>query len=118
MFNIFFEAIPGCDFTGGPQFQIARFVSWWTFRILFFFLLGEGEWGVRGARGGGGVGFLIESRRGGFSRTGGADGPEGCLQPVGGFGGGEAKYFFSGPNVHQGRCNSKSLRLRFCNLGI
>ena len=25
--------------------------------ILYFFLFGEGEWGVRGAGGGGGVGF-------------------------------------------------------------
>ena len=55
---------------------------WRTFRIIFyFFLLGEGEWGVRGAGGGGGVGFLLESpRKGGVSRTGGAEGMGGCLQ--------------------------------------
>ena len=48
-------------------------------------------WGV-----GGGFGFLIESPKGGVSRTGGAEGPGGCLQHIGEFGGG-AKYFFSGP---------------------
>ena len=45
--------------------------------------------------------FFIENpRRGGglFSRTGGAEGPGECLRQIGEFwGGGGAKYFFSGP---------------------
>ena len=44
--------------------------SWWTFRIFFFFCLGRGEGGVRGARRGGGVGFLLKIPGGGVSRRG------------------------------------------------
>ena len=65
--------------------------------FLFFFCSGRGNGESEVPGGGGGVCFLIESPKGGVSRTGGADGPEGCLQPVGGFGRGLAKYFFSGP---------------------
>ena len=52
--------------------------TWWTFRIfLFFFLLGGGEGGVRGAGRGGGR-FLIENhRRGGSPERMGA-GPRGA----------------------------------------
>ena len=75
----------------------------------FFFFFWSGRGNGESEVPGGGVGFLIESPKGGaVSRTGGADGPEGCLQPVGGFGGGEAKHFFSGP-----KCPPRNLWAEF-----
>ena len=62
--------------------------------IFYFFLLGEGEGGVRGPGGGGrSVFFLIENPRrgGGPSRTGGAEGLGGVC---GGSGGGRRAIFF------------------------
>ena len=64
--------------------------------IFKFVLLVEG--GVRGARKGGGFGFLLKiPGRGGSPRRGGggAEGPGGCLR---GMWGGRAKYFYSLPN--------------------
>ena len=67
------------------------------FGYFLFFLLGEGEGGVRGARKGGGDRFSIENpRRGGVSQRG----REGVCSESGNFeagGGGGAKYFLSGP---------------------
>ena len=61
--------------------------------IFYFFLLGEGEGGVRGARKGGGDPFFIEHpRRGGVPA--GAEGPGGCLRRIGEFGGGGLNIFF------------------------
>ena len=69
--------------------------TWWTFRIILFFLLGEGEGGVRGARKGGGDRFFIENPTGGgFQKTKGREGVRGEL---GNLGGGGGKYFFSDP---------------------
>ena len=67
------------------------------FRIFFlFFLLGEGEGGIRGA--GGGDRFLLKvPGRGGILQEG--EGPrrrEGVCGKLGNWGGG-AKFFFSGP---------------------
>ena len=59
-------------------------------------MLGEGEWGVRGARGG--VGFLIESPKGGGPP--GREGPtgrKGVCSPSGDLEGGRLNIFFSGP---------------------
>ena len=58
--------------------------------FLYFFLLREGEGGVRGAGPEGGMGdrFLLKSAGGGVSRMGGAEGPGWCLQQIGNFGGG------------------------------
>ena len=54
--------------------------------IFYYFLLGEGQGGVRGAgRGGGAVFIENPTREGGFSRTGGAEGPGGCLRRIGFF---------------------------------
>ena len=69
--------------------------------IFYVFLLGGGEWGVRGARRRG-ARFLIEnSRRGGwFSQEkggGGTEGPRGCLQVIGG---GGLNIFIRGRNSH------------------
>ena len=74
-------------------------LTWRTFRIfLIFFRLGEGEGGVRGRREGGGYRFFIENPRGGggVSRRRGR-GAERLSARIGDFGGGGAKYFFSGP---------------------
>ena len=56
--------------------------------IFDYFLVGEGEGGVRG--GGRGIGFFFENpRRGkGVSRTGAAEGPGGRPRRIGGFLGG------------------------------
>ena len=64
--------------------------------IFYFFLLGEGESEALG--GGGGHRFFIEN-----PRTGGAEGPGGCLRRVGILGGGVNIIFllFRGRNVHQ-----------------
>ena len=67
------------------------------FDIFYFFLLGEGEGGVRGARRGAGSVFIENPTRGwgGFQEE---EGPGGCLRRIGDFfWGGGAKYFFSGP---------------------
>ena len=61
--------------------------------FYIFFLLGGGEGEVRGDREGGGRVF-IETPRRGVSREGGRGGREGVC---GEFGGGGAKFFFSGP---------------------
>ena len=68
----------------------------------FIFWLGEGEGGVRGAGAGGGpVFFFLKApgggRPAGAEGPGGAEGPEGVCGELGNFGGGGAKYFFSGP---------------------
>ena len=65
--------------------------------IFYFFLLGEGEWGSPRRWEGGGSVFIENTRRGGVSRTGRAEGPGGCLRRIGELGGGGAQYFFSGP---------------------
>ena len=57
--------------------------SWRTFRIFFiFFLLGEGEPGVRGLREGGGRFFIENPRKGGVSRRG-SRGREGVCGELG-----------------------------------
>ena len=80
-----------------PSFETTRlgnshqYESWWTFRIgFYFFLLGEGEGGIRGIGEGGGSIFIENPRRGeGVSSGGeGAEGPGGCLRRIGEFGGG------------------------------
>ena len=69
--------------------------SWWTFRIYFFFCSGRGKGESEAPGGVGGSVFIGDPKRGGFSRTGGAEGPGGCPRRMGiFFGGGEAKYFF------------------------
>ena len=88
-------------------FSLARrWKSWWTFQIFFiFFLLGEGEGGVWGARrgGGGGLVFYWKSQGGGFEE---GEGPGARLRRIGDFsgvvgGGGGLNIFFRGRNVHQ-----------------
>ena len=65
--------------------------------IFYFFLLGGGERGVRGAGRGWGR-FLIENPRKGVSRAGGGGGASGREGVCGEWGGGGvAKNFFSGP---------------------
>ena len=79
--------------------------------IFNFFLLGEGEGGVRGAGEGGGDRNFIQNPTtggGGGSRTGGAEGPGGCLRRIGDFflgggGAGAKHFFFRGRNVHRGK---------------
>ena len=70
--------------------------TWWTFRILFIFLIGGREGAVRGARKGGGRFSLKISGGRGVSQEGGgwARGPGGCLR---GIWGGGAIFFSSGP---------------------
>ena len=71
--------------------------------IFYFFLLGEGEGGVRGARQGGDR-FCIENPRRGQFRGEGPRGREGVCGELGNFlGGGGAKYFFSGPKCPPGQ---------------
>ena len=70
--------------------------------IFYFFLLGGGGRGVRGARRGGGIGFLlnIPPRGGGGCFPGGAEGPGGCLRRIGEFwGGGGLSFFFFVPKT-------------------
>ena len=69
--------------------------------IFYFFLLGEGEGGVRGAGRGGGVGFLLRVPGGGAFQGEGAKGPGGCLRRIGELGGGGLNIFFGGRNVLQ-----------------
>ena len=84
--------------------------NWGHARYFYFFLLGECQWGVRGAgrRGGGSVSLLKVPG----GRSPGRKGPErpgGCLQQIGEFGGGGAKYLvFRGRNVHQERDKTNS----------
>ena len=75
--------------------------AWWTFRIFFFFFFCLGR-GTREseAPGGGESVFYWKFQEGGVSRTGGAEGPGGCLQRIGGSWGG-VNIFFRGRNVHQ-----------------
>ena len=76
--------------------------TWWTFRIFFCFLLGGGEGGVRGARKGAGVGFLLKIAGGGgvLPEEGGGwlRGLEGVCEECGG---GRLNIFFRGRNSHQ-----------------
>ena len=70
--------------------------------FLIFFLVGEGEEGVRGAGGRGGGGSVFYWKSQGVLQEG--EGPRGCLRRIGDFflgPGGGAKYFFRGRNVHQ-----------------
>ena len=71
--------------------------------FYFFFLLGEGEGGVRGAREGGGVGFLLKIPRGGGGFPGGEGAGRVSAVHWGIFagGGGGLNIFFRGRNVHQ-----------------
>ena len=74
MFMLLFNAFAGQNAKLGGRFG-----------YFLFFLLGEGEGGVRGARrGGGGDRFFIENptRGGGFP---GDEGPGGCLRRIGEF---------------------------------
>ena len=65
---------------------------------FFFFLLGEGERGVRGVgREGGGFLLKIPGGGGGSPGGGGAEGPGGCLRRIGEFGGWGLNIFFGGP---------------------
>ena len=75
--------------------------AWWTFRIFFFCSRrGKGESEAPG--GGWGGSLFIENTRRGVSRTGGAEGPGGCLRRIGEFwGGGGEIFFFRGRNVYQ-----------------
>ena len=54
----------------------------------FLYFSARGGKGESKAPGGGGVGVFIENSRGGVSRSGGVEGPGGCLRRIGGFGGG------------------------------
>ena len=56
--------------------------------IFYFFVLGEGEGGVRSAGREGGRFFLENPMRGGSPGGGGAEGPGGCLRRIGNWGGG------------------------------
>ena len=76
----------------------SRTVSRWTIRIFFiFFLLGEGEGRVRAGRGGSGSVFFTENPNKGGGFPGVGAGSRGREDVWGIFGGGGAKYFFSGP---------------------
>ena len=78
------------------KWKKASSYSWRTFRIfVIFFLLGEGEGGVRGARGGGGSIFIENPTRGGGFRRGRGAGRVSAANW--GIWGGGPKYFFSGP---------------------
>ena len=86
---------------------------------IFFSLLGEGEGGVEAPEGGGGSDFYGKAQEGGISRTGGAEGPGGCLQRIGEFlGGGGLNIFFRGRNVHQGEDFRKLLPSVFLPLSL
>ena len=67
--------------------------------LFYFFLLGEGDGGVRGARSGGGDWFFIENPWEGGGVPGG-EGPRGREGGIGDFffgRGGWLNFFFSGP---------------------
>ena len=86
-------------FGAKQPFKRHRQILGGRFGYFLFFLLGEGGRRSPRCRGGGtGDRFFIENpKEGGVSSTGGAEGPGGCLWQIGEFGGGGAKYFFSGP---------------------
>ena len=68
--------------------------------MFYFFLLGEGERGVRGVGGGrgGGVDFFIwKSQERGVQKGEGPSGRKGACGELGNLGAGGAKYFFGGP---------------------
>ena len=69
--------------------------------IFYFFLLGGGEGGVRGAGRGGGGDFLLKIPGGGVSRAGGGRGARGRESVCGELGGGGLNIFFRGRNSHQ-----------------
>ena len=71
--------------------------------IFYFFLLGEGEGGVRGDGRGGGIGFLLQIPGGGGVSGGRGGRGAGRVSAAnwGIWGGGGPKYFFRGRNVHQ-----------------
>ena len=78
--------------------------TWWTSNIFYFFLLGEGEGGVRGARSGGRGGgrFSIENpRRGSLQDGRGRGAGRVSAANWGIFGGGGLSIFFGGRNVNQ-----------------
>ena len=76
--------------------------------FLFFFCSGEGEGGVRGARRGGGIGFLIANpTRGGGRFPGGGGAGRVSAANWGIWGGGGLNIFFRARNVHQGNCIEK-----------
>ena len=65
--------------------------TWWTFRIFLIFCCsgtGKGE-----SEAAAGEGFIENPRKGGVSRTGGVEGPGGCLRRIGEFGGGGVNIF-------------------------
>ena len=81
-----------------PKYLSLLNLSWWTFRIYFFFFCWGGGEGECEAPGEGGVGFLLKIAGGGGGFAGGGeDFQEGCLERIGEFRGGEAKFSFSGP---------------------
>ena len=83
------KAIP--DKASHPNFR-KRLILVDVSDIFYFFLLEEGEGGVRGAGGKGGSVF-VENAGGGPFRTGGAEGREGVCGELGNSGGRGAKYF-------------------------
>ena len=82
----------------GPYFAMTFWVD--VLDIFYFFCSGRGK-GESEASGGGGFDFYWRSQEGGSPRGGGGEGPGGCLRRIGEFGGGGAKYFLGGRNVHQ-----------------
>ena len=70
---------------------------------MFFFLLGEGEEGVRGARRGGELVFIENPRRGGVPGGGGARRVSAANWGTFFFLGGGVYFDFRGRNVHQVR---------------
>ena len=56
--------------------------------IFYFFCSGRGNGSPRRQEGGGWIGFLLKIWGGGVPGGGGAEGPGGCLQRNGDFGGG------------------------------
>ena len=80
--------------------------------IFYFFLLGEGEWGARGAGREGGSVFLYWKSRAGGGGSSGREGPrgrEGVCSDLGNWGGGP-KYFFWGAEM--------STKAWFCCLSL
>ena len=72
-------------------------LTWWTLRIFsIFFLLGEGERGVRPAGRGGGSIFKLKIPGGGSPGGGGAEGPGGSLRRIGELRGCGLNIFFRG----------------------
>ena len=69
--------------------------------IFYFFLLGEGEGGVRRDREGGGVGFLLKIPGGGGLPRGGEGAGRESAGNSGELGGGGLNIFFRGRNARQ-----------------